>query len=268
MTFSPPNAPKPEYFGLTEERINYFNEIENSFGSNFVALIIIINIIILIAIFVVSMPDSKKIHPIILLIFGIGPGLLIGEKLSKFFTEIELNKLMKINDYHNYLNYINSVAEYKKAIIEYNNALKSHDDLQRKIRYDDIKKSRNQEILNKRAAEWWHGIDGRRFELEVAKILMSKNYNVKHTGSPFGDKGIDMVLSINDRKIIVQCKAFKSYVSAGIVRELYGTLIHENADEAWLIVTQGFYKGAKDFAHNKPIRLMTIRDLIEMPPII
>lgn len=95
---------------------------------------------------------------------------------------------------------------------------------------------------------------------------MNKNFNVKHTGSSFGDRGIDLLLKDNDKTIIIQCKAFKNYVSAGVVRELYGTLINEKADEAWLVVTSGFYRGAKEFAYDKPIRLLTIRDLIKLQP--
>lgn len=72
---------------------------------------------------------------------------------------------------------------------------------------------------------------------------MSKNYIVKHTGSSWGDQGIDLIVTIEDRTVIVQCKAFKNFVSAGYVRELYGTLVHENADEAWLVVTSGFIAG-------------------------
>jgi hypothetical protein len=56
-------------------------------------------------------------------------------------------------------------------------------------------------------------------------------------------------------------------LSAGPVRELYGTLLHEQergaATEAWLICYAGFYRGAKEFAFGKPIRLLTIQDVLE-----
>ncbi|MBU1054520.1 MAG: DUF2034 domain-containing protein [Proteobacteria bacterium] len=97
---------------------------------------------------------------------------------------------------------------------------------------------------------------------------MDKNFNVKHTGNSLhGDGGIDLWLKEDDKTIIIQCKAYKNYVNAGVVRELYGTLIHEKADEAWLVVTSGFSRGVEDFARNKQIRLLTIRDLIKLPPV-
>ena len=77
---------------------------------------------------------------------------------------------------------------------------------------------------------------------------------------------LDIILAEEGRTIIVQCKAFKNYVSPGYVRELFGTLIHEGADEAWLVTTSGFYSGAKAFAQGKPIRLLTIDELTDEPP--
>ena len=105
-------------------------------------------------------------------------------------------------------------------------------------------------------------------ETKLVKILFSKGYNVTHTGgSRSGDEGVDFVVRIDGKKIIGQCKAYSSYVSAGPVRELYGTLLHEKGDEAWLVVTTGFYSGAKSFASGKPIRLLTIHDVLRLPDV-
>jgi hypothetical protein len=137
----------------------------------------------------------------------------------------------------------------------------------RKFRRWEFRKRRKASDEFRKQQEWWRGIDGRGFELGVAKVLLEKGYSVKHTGSSWGDEGVDLVLVKDGKKIIIQCKAHKSYVSAGPVRELYGTLIHQKADEAWLIVTWGFYIGARTFAFGKPIRLLTAWDLMNLPPI-
>ena len=65
------------------------------------------------------------------------------------------------------------------------------------------------------------------------------------------------------KRIIVQCKAHKGYISPGVVRDLYGTMIHHQADEAWLVSTRGFFTGSRAFAEGKPIRLLTIEDILE-----
>jgi hypothetical protein len=43
--------------------------------------------------------------------------------------------------------------------------------------------------------------------------------------------------------------------------------MHQKADEAWLIVTSGFWGGAREFARDKPIRLLTAWDLMRISPI-
>ena len=53
----------------------------------------------------------------------------------------------------------------------------------------------------------------------------------------------------------------------GFCSRATGTLLHEKADEAWLVGTTGFYSGAKSFASGKPIRLFTIHDLLRLPDV-
>jgi len=137
----------------------------------------------------------------------------------------------------------------------------------RKIRRWEFRKRRMASDELRKQQEWWRGIDGQGFELGVAKVLIDKGYSVKHTGSSWGDEGVDLILVKDSKKTIIQCKAHKSYVSAGFVRELYGTLMHQKADEAWLVVTSGFYVGARTFAFGKPIKLLTAWDLMKLPPI-
>jgi restriction system protein len=63
--------------------------------------------------------------------------------------------------------------------------------------------------------------------------------------------------------VLVQCKAHRSYVSPGAVRDLYGTLLHEHADQAWLVTTSGFHPGAREFAKGKPMRLITMAGILD-----
>ena len=145
--------------------------------------------------------------------------------------------------------------------LEYQRVVAAHEERTREIRRQEFKRK----DAESKSERWWETIDGHSFELEVTKILLSKGYDVKHTGSQFGDEGVDLLLRLDNKLIIIQCKAFKDYLNAGVVRELYGTLIHQKADEGWLVVTSGFYKGAWDFAKDKPIRLMTIQQVLRLP---
>lgn len=109
---------------------------------------------------------------------------------------------------------------------------------------------------------WWQSLDGRRFEIELAMLLQKREYKVQWKGRS-GDEGVDLALKDkDDRDIIVQCKAHKNPVGPAPVRELYGTLLHRDAAEAWLISTAGFSAAAKKFASGKPIKLVTIADIL------
>ncbi|MCX5901925.1 MAG: restriction endonuclease [Proteobacteria bacterium] len=137
--------------------------------------------------------------------------------------------------------------------------------------YDEIKRQQEKEkrvalhqkkLELKRTVEWWQTLSGRQFEKELANLLQSRGYQVKLTPKT-SDGGVDLYIYKDSKIIVVQCKAHKKYISPGVVRELYGTMLHENADESWLVTTNGFYSGAHKFAKEKPIKLLTIRHLLE-----
>ena len=108
-------------------------------------------------------------------------------------------------------------------------------------------------------------MDGRQFELEVTRVLIDKGFLATHTGAGRnGDDGIDILVSVQGKTIIVQCKSHKAFISPGVVRELYGTLVNGKYDEAWHICTSGYYSGARSFASGKPIRLLTMRDVLDL----
>jgi Restriction endonuclease len=51
--------------------------------------------------------------------------------------------------------------------------------------------------------------------------------------------------------IIIQCKAHNTVIGPGAVWDLFGTLMHHNADEAGLIAIKGFQNSAVSFAEGK-----------------
>lgn len=247
-------SPKPEQFGLTEKRAGYFKKATET---NLLIILIAVVFNISSCFYFVEFVFPHADVPFLLLLFlSIYPGLLIGIEIDKR----RISKAAKSPDYRNYLDYSNALKSYQEQLVNRNKLL-------HKIRWEEFKNRRTRQYEVGKLQEWWKGVDGRGFELGVAKVLMNKGYNVRHTGSSYGDQGIDLELKLDGKRIIIQCKAFRNYVSAGVVRELYGTLIHQKADEGWLIVTSGFYSGARTFAHGKPIRLLTARDLTRLPSI-
>ncbi|HXT41544.1 MAG TPA: restriction endonuclease, partial [Candidatus Angelobacter sp.] len=71
------------------------------------------------------------------------------------------------------------------------------------------------------------------------------------------DGGVDLVLRKDGRTSLVQCKQWKVFsVGAPVIREMFGILTAERADEAIIATSGKFTREAQSFAEGKPIRLV------------
>lgn len=99
------------------------------------------------------------------------------------------------------------------------------------------------------------------FERYVAGLFRKKGYEVQMRGRS-GDLGVDILLTKMDgRQAIVQCKRYRNKVGPDVVRELYGTLIHEQADHAFLVTTAEISTSARRWAEGKPMSLIDGEEL-------
>jgi len=102
------------------------------------------------------------------------------------------------------------------------------------------------------------------FERYVAWLFRQKGYSVKVRGRS-GDHGVDLELIRPGRpKAIVQCKRYQNTVGPDVVRELYGTLVHERAVHAFLVTTADISDAARQWARYKPITLIDGRTLVQV----
>jgi hypothetical protein len=111
--------------------------------------------------------------------------------------------------------------------------------------------------------QFWLGLPGLSFESELAVLYRRLGYQVELTPAS-GDKGVDLVLRRDGRTTIVQCKATRKPVGPNIARELYGTLMEMRADDAILASLAGCTAGVRDFIRDKPIRLLTLDEIVRM----
>jgi restriction system protein len=73
---------------------------------------------------------------------------------------------------------------------------------------------------------------------------------------------VDLELIAPDgRHAIVQCKRYLSTVGEETVRELYGTLLHEQGAHAFLVTTADISAAARQWAEGKPMTLVDGRTL-------
>ncbi len=102
------------------------------------------------------------------------------------------------------------------------------------------------------------------FENWSALLFQLMGYRVVQTRNT-GDHGIDLELS-NDRmqRGLVQCKRYRGTVGEPAVRDLYGTMMHENAERGWLLTTGSFSRQAREWCQGKPIELWDGRSLLAL----
>ncbi len=102
------------------------------------------------------------------------------------------------------------------------------------------------------------------FERYVAGLFRQKGYRVLVRGSS-GDLGVDLELTgPHGRRAIVQCKRYQNTIGAEVVRELFGTMIHEGVMWAFLVTTAEISDAARAWAQDKPITLIDGATLLEV----
>jgi HJR/Mrr/RecB family endonuclease len=102
------------------------------------------------------------------------------------------------------------------------------------------------------------------FERYVAGLFRWKGYQVQVRGRS-GDHGVDLELvTVHGRRGIVQCKRYQHTVGEKIVRDLFGTLLHERAAHAFLVTTADISPAAYAWAAGKPITLIDGTTLVKI----
>lgn len=101
------------------------------------------------------------------------------------------------------------------------------------------------------------------FELVCADYFQKKGYKVKTTGLGGADDGMDLLITRGGKEAIVQCKHWKGRVGVTVVREMFGLMHANNHQEVFIVALSGYTKAAKEWAEDKPIRLLNGHHLIK-----
>jgi restriction system protein len=113
-------------------------------------------------------------------------------------------------------------------------------------------------IDNQTSLESHRNLPWKQFEFMVTEAYRRQGYAVDYSFSRGADGGVDLVLRRDGRTSLVQCKKWKASSSVGVpvIREMFGLLTAEKADEAIIVTTGNFMTDAIEFAVGKPIRLI------------
>lgn len=103
------------------------------------------------------------------------------------------------------------------------------------------------------------------FEMLVGEAYRRKGYTVRENGGGGADGGIDLHLTKDGKRTVVQCKRWKTTsINVSLVRELFGVMTGEKAN-ACIFVTSGSYTPeARMFAEGKPITLVDGEELFAL----
>jgi restriction system protein len=120
-----------------------------------------------------------------------------------------------------------------------------------------------EQAIFRKKRSYWEFLDGYAFERATAEVLKRHQFNPRVTPGS-ADGGIDIEVTRNGLRGVVQCKAHVACVGPHVVRDLYG-VIHDSRVDFGIIVSRGgFSRGAIDFARDKPILFLDVADLIAM----
>lgn len=104
---------------------------------------------------------------------------------------------------------------------------------------------------------------GIRFENYCMEILKKKGWEVKETPNT-GDQGVDLIASMDNLRICIQCKDHKKIIGNKAVQEISAGKLYWKGTHAVLVSKSGFTKSAQKLARANEVKLINgseLRDL-------
>ncbi len=109
------------------------------------------------------------------------------------------------------------------------------------------------------------GLTPSQFEAYVAYRIFARHGYAVDNVRDVKDGGVDILVTDGfGQQAVVQCKRYRGTVGEPIVRDLYGTMIHQGAVYAYLVTNSNFSEEARQWAAGKPIELIDGRRLVQL----
>jgi hypothetical protein len=99
-------------------------------------------------------------------------------------------------------------------------------------------------------------LDGIAFEQWLTRLLRDAGLPGVTMTQASRDQGADLVITIGNRRIVVQAKQCQDTVGNSSVQQVFAALRFYNANEAWVVTTSTFSKDAIDLAYQTGVRLI------------
>jgi restriction system protein len=101
------------------------------------------------------------------------------------------------------------------------------------------------------------GLSWQDFERLIGEAFRQRGYAVAERGGSGADGGVDLVLTRDRERYLVQCKQWRAIkVGVPVVRELYGAMAAEGAVGGFVVTAGRFTAEAKAFASGRNVELI------------
>ena len=105
------------------------------------------------------------------------------------------------------------------------------------------------------------------FEDLVADLFRAMGLQTETTARS-RDGGVDVIATdpdpIRGGRMVIQVKRYDSTIPPAVIRDLYGTVVHEGAIKGILVTTSGFGPSSYSFAEGKPLTLINGTELVSL----
>ena len=106
---------------------------------------------------------------------------------------------------------------------------------------------------------------GPEFEKRLSILFKNLGYNVKETGLPTGDYGVDLVIEKDGKKTAVQAKCYKkNIVGEDAIREVYSGKNYYKCDDAMVITNSNYSRMAWRLAKSNNVKLWNRNYLVKV----
>jgi len=102
----------------------------------------------------------------------------------------------------------------------------------------------------------WQGFAGLQFEQFLEQVFLENGYDVSLTGQT-GDQGVDLIVSMNGRRIAIQAKGYPgSTVGNSAIQEVHAGMTHHRCQFSVVVTNSRFTKSAVNLANSVNCRLI------------
>ena len=108
---------------------------------------------------------------------------------------------------------------------------------------------------------------GIEFEEYCKSILEEAGWEVEDTPTS-GDQGVDLIASIEDVRVCIQCKCFAKTVGNKAVQEVAAGMIYWKGTHAVVVAKNGFTKSANNLAESTNVILTSDKELADLEDLV